>query len=147
MEKQQFLSENNRNLEKLILSKQNDKNKLMLTNHDSSATIKLLKEYITTLETRNKFLEKQNQELISTNQNVTRNKTNCNKHLEIIERIRKDNHRLIELMRKSEEFRLLGHLGGEITFLHSLGFFSEYDLGRIQVKKKGEVFAKTSKLG
>jgi hypothetical protein len=85
----------------------------------------------------------ENANLKEANRKLILRERNTEKLENCVERLTKDKKRLLELMRDSKEFRLLGNLGAknsEITFLHGLGLFSDYDVDKIQLTNKNKLF-------
>ena len=114
-------------------------NNLLVKVTDDTNKISVLKDYIQSLETKNKILESENAKLSNENRHLLLRERNTIKLEKAVERLSKDKAKLLELMKQSEEFNLLGHLSSEnseITYLHSLGFFSDYDVNKIQLTNK-----------
>jgi hypothetical protein len=137
--KQNNLKNQKNSLKDTLHQAQVKNNNLLVKATDDSNTISSLKNYIYTLETKNKILENENAKLSNENRQLKLRQRNTSKLEKAVERLSKDKAKLLQLMKKSDEFNLLGHLssnGNEITYLHSLGFFSDYDVNKIQLTNK-----------
>lgn len=118
---------------------QTSNNHLLAKATSDSSTISRLEDYIRTLESQNQILEQENAKLSSQNRNLKQRERNTAKLEQAIERLSKDKAKLLSLMRQSQEFKLLGNMGkapNQITYLHSLGFFSDYEVDKIQLTQK-----------
>lgn len=103
------------------------------------STIAGLEEYARSLETQVRLLQSENADLTRQNRGLRSRERSQAKLESAVERLSKDKARLLELMRHSSEFRLLGLLcapDSQVTHLHSLGFFSDYDVERVQLTNK-----------
>lgn len=116
---------------------QANNNNLLAKATSDSGTISKMQDYIRALESKVNSLELENTKLAGENRHLKQRERDTRKLEHAVERLSKDKAKLLDLMRQSQEFRLLGNLGrapSQITHLHSLGFFSEYDVNKIQVK-------------
>ena len=97
-----------------------------------------LQQYNSALEERNKELNLQNSRLQVENLKLQKEVEMTRLLKQRLDNAVKDKNRLIKLMKQSKEFRLLGFLSGEqneISFLHSLGMFSDYDVEQIKFQQ------------
>lgn len=141
--KQKNLEEKQTSLKDTIQEVKSKNNTLLLKATGDNTEISFLKQYIRSLESKNKILEKENAKLSEQNRNLKMRERSTQKLENSVERLSKDKARLLALMRQSSEFKLLGHLANqdsEVTFLHSLGFFSDYDVDKIQLTNKNKLF-------
>lgn len=130
-------------LKDAISEVQKRNNSLLVKATGDSTRISFLNEYVASLEKKVKILENENAKLAEQKRKLELRERNSQKLEKAVERLAKDKKRLLELMRQSSEFNLLGNLASkenEITFLHSLGFFSDYDVDKIQLANQNTNF-------
>lgn len=141
------ISEQRDNLQELLNHANIKNKKTNFQNLQSLEREKDMRSYIEILEQRNLSLIDENSRLSTENLKLKKEMEDTISLKKQLENHKKDKKRLIELMRQSKEFRMLGFLSGdknEICRLNSLGLFTDYDIDQIKLKKCSDLTTKTA---